>query len=482
MRALLVALLVFYFIAFGLGSYVLLARLPSLYGLLRDFELVLAVFGLGLLLYLRRKEPGKYESQKHHWALLTYVAILFLNCFRSEPVASEVLLGAMQLSLVPFVAYGLGAILVRLPGGSRTLLWGLLFATALMAIPALVENGLGLVSMALWVDSRFEDTMTRATGFLANPIILAAVYQMSLIWALGMLIVVKERTPAYWALFAWCLLLLLVLYISYTRAGWLAFWVSTSLFWYFHKPRRRIIAIFGLFLLLIILLAPTGRVRLATMAEMRHRSNATRIDRWLRCAQFIYERPLIGHGLGRTCGVAPNQNRVKGSFFAHNYLLQLWVELGLVGLVPFLLFWYFFIRHVLQKGKSTLRLAGLTALAGFGAHSMVIGHIEYPPVAMMVALTMALVEGPLPDEDEELRSSISPFKLALPALLMMILLTALQIRVGLFQHGLQRVYELRKAGKIEKARSGLKELLAWDERCLVEEHDLARGWQKQLGP
>ena len=300
MRAVLVALLVFYFVAFGLGSYVLLARLPSLYGLLRDLELILFVFALGLLFYMRRKEPGKYEPERHHWALLAYVAVLLLNCLRPEPIAQEVLLGALQLSLVPFVAYGLGTILVRLPGGSRSLLWALLLATTLMAIPALVENGLGLVSMALWVDSRFEDTMTRATGFLANPIILAAVYQMSLVWALGLLIVVKERSKAFWGLLCWALLLLLVLYISYTRAGWLAFWVSTFLFWYFHEPRKKIIAIFAFLLLFIILLAPTGRVRLATMAEMRHRSNATRIDRWIRCAQFIYRRPLIGHGLGRT--------------------------------------------------------------------------------------------------------------------------------------------------------------------------------------
>ncbi len=480
MRSFLVALLVVYFIAYGLGSYVMLARLPSFYGFARDGELILALAALLLLLYKRRQEPGSYDPKKHHWALLAYVAVLFLNCLRSEPISGHVLLGALQLSLTPFLAYAIGAILVRQPGGARTLLWALAGATVLMSIPAFIENGLGLVSMALWVDARFEDTLTRATGFLANPIILASVYQMALVWALGVLLLLKRWSSSWWAVIFLCVLLLCILYISYTRAGWLAFWFSILVFWYFHKPKRHILLGFAGLLLLIILIAPTGRVRLATMAEMRHRSNATRIDRWYRCAQYIWARPIVGHGLGRTCGVAPNQNGVKGAFYAHNYLLQLWVELGLVGLLPFVLFWFFYLRHIFRTECRTLRLAGCAALAGFAAHAMVIGHIEYPPVAMMVGMTLALLDGTLPDEPKDMKGQYSPLLLATPAIMLMIVLAALQTRVAFFQYGLQEAYQLKKSGQIRLARNKLNSLLEWNRQCLEEEHDLAKNWRDKF--
>jgi len=478
-RSVLVALLLLYFIPYGLGSYVMLARLGPLYRAARDGELLLALGALAALLWLQRKAPEDWRPRPHHGALLAYVAVLFANCARPDHPDPTTLLGALQLSVVPFVAYGLGAVLVRQPGGSRAVLWGLALAGVLMALPALLEFVLELDSMPPWVDRRFEITTTRATGFLANPIILASVYQMLLCWALGVWLTCRPRSPRFVALGLLVLVLLAVLYISYTRAGWLAFWFASFLFFAVQKPRRPLLLLPSVLLLLTVAAAPTGRMRLATVAEMRHVSNATRLDRWQRCLTYIARRPFVGHGLGRTCGVAPNQNELPGAFFAHNYLLQLWVELGLAGLVPFVAFWVLLLRRVRAGGTGVLRTAGMTALAGFFAHSMVIGHIEYPPVGMLVGLTVALLDGPLPDEGAD-GPAARPAVVLAPAVGLMVVLTVLQMRVDIFQYRLEQAYELRREGRRAEAAAVLDELAAWDRRCLEDEHDLARRWADGL--
>ena len=473
MYSLLVLLFLLQLIAYGFGSYVMLERVPILYSTARDLELLLLLVVLIYLLWGLRKRPAEFVPQSHHWALLLYALVLLGNCFRPEPIEQKVLLGALQLSLIPFVYYALSAVLIRLPAGMNALLLSLAFASVVLAIPAFAENLLGLVSMERCVDFRFEDTMTRATGFLANPIILGSVYQILLLWVLGFYLQFSSNPKKSKIALILLVMMLFVVYISYTRAAWLALGFSCILLYFWVKPRRKLIIFIPLLLFFIVISSPTGRMRFTTMAEMKHRSNATRLECWSRCFEYILERPLVGHGLGRSCGVAPNQNEVENSFYAHNYLLQLWVELGLLGLISFLLFLCLYVRNVMRREMTMLRKAGLAALSGFALHSMVIGHIEYPPVAVVLGISLALLDSPLkPETLDSKQHKVVPK--VVPAIAILVFLAVLQMRVAFFQYYMQRALVWKQEGRHAAAVKELKALKQWNSTFLEGEYELAK--------
>lgn len=474
-RTLLQAVLVAHLIVFGLGTYVVFARVPELEALGGNLELLgLGACLVALLLRVRSGSPLRPEA--HHVALGVYLGVLVLGLVVGPGAGEETTLAAFGLYTAPFVAYALGALVVGLPDGASMLLRTLAVALVLMALPALLEAVWGLRSNVAWVDPRFEDTSTRVTGILANPIILASVFQMGLGWMSGWLAVEgagRGERVLRWALVG---LSVLLLFLSYTRAGWAAAVVGCFVAWWLAGRRRTVVLAPALLLVALVVLSPGGRDRVGSTASLQHRSTATRLDRWSRALHQSLERPLVGRGLGTTCGVAPNNAGLPGAYYAHAYLMQVQVELGLVGLVPFVAFWVLAIRSFLGRGRGGLRIGGVAALAGLGVHSLVIGHLEYRPVAVLVGLTLALLDAPLPGEGGEGAAGAGGWRrrvlVAAPGLVGLAFLCVLQVRVDCFQRELERAMDDARGGRVAQARERLAALRSWSPRFLEAEHRL----------
>lgn len=130
-------------------------------------------------------------------------------------------------------------------------------------------------------------------------------------------------------------------------------------------------------------------------------SNSERISLWNEALGYIYERPLLGTGIGNYMSVARPLFDSRAPFYAHNLYLDLMVELGLFGLFFFLLPLanaIFYGLHTENKRinyqEALLSIGALSSLWLYCAHSFfetAIYSVHILPILLLV-ITVALYQ------------------------------------------------------------------------------------------
>jgi len=219
---------------------------------------------------------------------------------------------------------------------------------------------------------RFEGLHSRATGAgtYAALFLPLAVYQAS------------YRFRGVWQMFAWMVVMLFVLQavLSGARAA-LAIGVLTSLaLGFMYDVRRAIVATVVMILLspLPFLLKPDLMDRVKEKSErlLRMQTFSTftgRLDRWVFGLEQWQRKPILGHGFGasRTLAGQEDPRRFKlepgETFNLHSDQIEVLMDTGLVGYVPFALFWIALLGLGWKTVRSPRSRQRQLALAYFGA-------------------------------------------------------------------------------------------------------------------
>lgn len=198
-----------------------------------------------------------------------------------------------------------------------------------------------------------------AAGFLDNPNLAGAYLSLTFVAALGLLF--QESSGKKQALIAVGLALIL-LGILYTQtlaalAGLFAGLATWALYvGRYEKSARKYLMTFGVLVLLgitmVVVVNRNFRARLQNAAGAIKTSDwDTALSRrptiWRATVGMIKDRPLVGHGLGTYAALFfdYHSQAIKGrrvapladlAAEAHNEYLQIWTELGLLGLMLFL--------------------------------------------------------------------------------------------------------------------------------------------------
>ena len=256
-----------------------------------------------------------------------------------------------------------------------------LCAVSLFAVSA-IGVGQYLFGMAelRWVDAkRFGDIGGRVTSFFSNPNILAVYLLLFFppsLWAIvstkskGRLCVFYTTTAIFTAL---CIL------FTWSRGAWLGFFLECLLFLLFYsKKSRRATLFLPLPLLLSIPVLPQNvQNRLFSIGDLGESSIRYRLQTWQGTCQMFAHHP-VGIGVGEWAWriIYPHY-AVSGTsrvMHSHNIFLQFATELGIVGLVVFLLLIAVSLRHAIRQKN----LVALCAVAGV----LVMGcfdHLWYYP-------------------------------------------------------------------------------------------------------
>ena len=234
-----------------------------------------------------------------------------------------------------------------------------------------------------WVDaSRFGDIGGRVTSLFSNPNILAvylllyfplslhAIFSLQNTWRMRLF---YATTTVFCAL---CILL------TWSRGAWLGLALEVVLFLLLHSKRsRKMLCLLPLMLLAIPLLPSNFRGRLYSIADLGESSIRYRLLTWQGTWKMLICHPFgIGVGERAWRAVFPHF-AVSGTarvMHAHNILLQVAAELGVVGLLVFLLL----IGKAIFCGVQQKNTAAVLAVAG----ALVMGlfdHFWYAP-AMLV--------------------------------------------------------------------------------------------------
>lgn len=103
-------------------------------------------------------------------------------------------------------------------------------------------------------------------------------------------------------------------------------------------------------------------------------SGQVRISQWQETANLVLDRPLFGSGLnGYALALVPYHNAQQYEIFQypHNFFLNIWVELGLLGLVAFFWLTVLVLRSTFSALRTSHSLAIFTALLTMTIHGLV---------------------------------------------------------------------------------------------------------------
>lgn len=245
------------------------------------------------------------------------------------------------------------------------------------------------VILALWALVQFfvfnEYFQGRATHPLKNPNSLAAVFSLSFIWGIGLLLHAKERKHKIWFT-ALCCLIFAAFVAAGSRGALLALVPVMALFLFVMRDIARenwrclaVITVFSILALSLFDLFGThaqnlmGRV-LHSLALQDEDISNNRFALWQATIDIIKEHGLLGTGIGTFFLYFPEFRLPSdryGAFYAHNDPLQYWVELGILGPVLFYSFVIAVVGRTVQAvqksedAQATLRV--LTPFFALGA-------------------------------------------------------------------------------------------------------------------
>jgi putative inorganic carbon (HCO3(-)) transporter len=160
-----------------------------------------------------------------------------------------------------------------------------------------------------------------------------------------------------WALSGAVVLLFGGVISSWTRNAWLGLLAGVLVVGGF-KDRTtlaRTVLLVTAIVSALILLSPGIRDRVASMGNVKSDgSNIERLNIWRTTVDMIRDRPLLGVGKGNYTTVMDQYRERYGAgahSHAHNTLLQVTAENGLVGLIGYLYIWFVFFREMIRTLK-----------------------------------------------------------------------------------------------------------------------------------
>ncbi len=232
----------------------------------------------------------------------------------------------------------------------RGALISFLMVAAFVALYGVYQNFAGVSSTASWVDQEmFNQIKTRVYSTFDNPNVLGE--YLVLIIPVTIAVIWRSQTNGQKTLFAALLLLLGVCIVfTWSRGAWLGVVLAVGSFLLIMDKRWWLLACLGLFLLPMLLSSGSAIAeRILSIGNTADTSTAYRVSIWRASLDMLQDFWLGGIGTGSDAfSMIYPKYALAGANFAlhsHNLFLQIWVELGIAGILSFLALILAFLRQ-----------------------------------------------------------------------------------------------------------------------------------------
>lgn len=246
--------------------------------------------------------------------------------------------------------------------------------------------------------------LPRPVGTLGNANALAALLVLLIPLALGRLFMLRSPLARV-LLTVYALALLALLALSFSRGGWLGGAVALGVWIVLRFPLRRLWAALTRARRIVLLLVVGIVVAIGLAVVLRSFSIGGRsldVRTWIydTAVQLFSERPVTGSGLftfGAGLSCLNSLPPLEPHSHAHNVVLNVAAELGIVGLFAFAFTAWRIFRatfRALPKAQDPIAIMGVAAFAGFVAHQLVDLPAMMPALAFAALITLALFMPP----------------------------------------------------------------------------------------
>ncbi|HTZ11466.1 MAG TPA: O-antigen ligase family protein [Candidatus Margulisiibacteriota bacterium] len=148
-----------------------------------------------------------------------------------------------------------------------------------------------------------------------------------------------------------CLLGFYCLLRTSSRSGWIGFLIAVIIYFYFYN--KKLSFLIPILVISMIFISPNGFTRVKNLLYIGQDTLWERMQLWKGTWRMVLEHPFLGFGINTFSRNFPDFKPVEyfNLCYTHNSYLQMWSEIGLTGLVSFLLI----IFVVLKVSFSQLR-------------------------------------------------------------------------------------------------------------------------------
>lgn len=249
-----------------------------------------------------------------------------------------------------------------------------------------------------WVDSVETGISTRVYSIIGSPNILGSF--MTLLIPMCFALFFAEKKPVTKTIFLFSAgLMMLCLVFTYSRGAWLGF--LAAMFVYIIMKDKRLIVPAIVVLLLVIVFVPSISSRLLYMISPEYLESSLRggrLVRWIEGLEIVKARPFVGVGHGMFGGAVAMNNEIRDTFYMDNYYLKTAVEMGIIGLVSFLILMYqvaiWNLRasiRIVEPYYKELAAGAFAGLVGVIVHNFVENVFEVPTMVAYFWVVCAIV-------------------------------------------------------------------------------------------
>lgn len=385
-----------------IGGFFLLERLRNGSWMLpakRDLFLFMGFIFLAGLSLLWAREP--LWTLRKVFFLISFLPLWFLlsdifvrrGAVAVRDVASGFFFGAVASALVALLqffsqfVFSLERVLDFWLSRIYPIFLGEAFAQSVAIHPSLLVNIAG-------------KTILRAVGAFPDPHVAAFYFGMAIpfgVW-LGMTAVPTKRA----IFFLGTGILFLADLCTFSRGGYVGLFAMLIFFGAFafshmrerisFRQKKKVALVVMIILLFSLLIAPV-RNRLMDTLSVAEGSNRARIALWGEAIFHIKERPLLGYGLGNYPLQVKPSTEYREPIYIHNIYLDIWAELGIVGLMLFLgIFLYPVCSFFFRGSFQSIAFPAVLALVLFLVHSFfenILFSVHIFPVLLSLIATIA---------------------------------------------------------------------------------------------
>ena len=213
----------------------------------------------------------------------------------------------------------------------------------------------------------------RASSLFPDPHIASFFWGMTLPFALTFAVRFVSRARVFF--FAASAIILIADIFTFSRGGYLALLVtliiSLILFFPIIVKKYAPALLCLLFILLAFVVIPNPIVsRLLSSFDLTDHSTSGRLRIWKEAADIIAKHPLVGVGLGNYSSEVKPSADYREPRYAHNILLDIAAETGIVNGIVFFLILAFSITRAFKSPSKPLKFAAGFSLLIFSVHSL----------------------------------------------------------------------------------------------------------------
>jgi len=302
--------------------------------------------------------------------LFSFLPIVFIlvSIFKTIPSSKEKILSWSIL----------GAVIISIIGIAQFLLQFLFSLNYVLALWTFITPfflggtfSASVVTHNSWLVHIGHHDFMRAIAFFPDPHVFA--FYLELIAPLSLGLFFKTQKKIWLSYF---LIIILADFFTFSRGGYIGIiggtLIGITLLWPQIKVRARHFIILFCLSLAFLLIIPGNPItgRFLSSFDSGDTSNTHRIELWTTALHSVIERPIIGTGLGAYPITINPRATYRTPIYAHNLLLDIAVELGIIGLILFCGIFFALLRTLYKNRHDYIALFAIMSIGAFFFHAI----------------------------------------------------------------------------------------------------------------